>query len=144
MDEDKRKECLAEIKAETSSLFNFLVATATAFLGGSILFWEKLAPTPTLSIVNYLAFGWLFLIAAIVQVLWARARGVFIAWADLENKPDQSASNRKWAKRSTMLAIYFLAIGLICVSCAAGSALRQKSYAFMLNSLENKSSIAKP
>ena len=56
---------LQSITTEASGFYGQIVTVASAFLGGSLLFMEKIAPVRVGFSLLFLAFGWLALVASI-------------------------------------------------------------------------------
>ena len=64
------------VVAEAVAFYRLMVTTSTVFLGGTLVFWEKVAPKPTQETLVMLGAGWLFLIATIVRINLDVAHGL--------------------------------------------------------------------
>lgn len=111
-DEDWRKKIFDSLVNETLALSKLIVGTATAFLGGSLVFLEKIAPqrTPCSLIVLFLA--WLLLIAAILSILCMHRISLISGWHALEGRSEKAQGNDERARRLSLAAVMCMVLGV--------------------------------
>ena len=67
-----RREVFSTIVAESSAVYKLIVTVASSFLGGTLLFLERIAPHPLGWSLVILGLGWLALIVSIIIVVYVR------------------------------------------------------------------------
>jgi hypothetical protein len=119
MAEDKvsREVIFKTIVEEAAGLYNLIMTLDTAVFGATLIFLEKIAPTPTKLSIVFLAFGWASLILSLVFCLWVRwnnlESGRHALEGDFKEAYKIDEPNRCWTKWAICLivaGIAFIAI----------------------------------
>jgi hypothetical protein len=76
VDDSFRKQLYATMAQEASGLYSQLLTICTAFLGGSLTFYEKLAPNPLPCSMLFLFLAWLSFIYSLLALIWVRWKNV--------------------------------------------------------------------
>jgi hypothetical protein len=71
-----RLAILKSVTIEAGGFYKLIVTVSSAFLGGSLLFLERIAPAPTPLMKLLLALTWFALIGAIACVAWVRCQNL--------------------------------------------------------------------
>ena len=133
--EDQSKQHAHEIRkfvvensaSEAAAFYKLIVATASLFIGGTLVFRERIAPTPSTLPIVLLAVGTFSLSAAIVLVAMVRRSNVELArlalGGDYQRYDPIERRSRLWSS----LSVVALALGMFIVALAGVSALWQES-----------------
>lgn len=110
-----RSDIFSSIVSEAGSFYRTIITVASTFLGGTLLFLERIAPRPSIHSVIVLAIGWFCLIAAILFIIFVRALNLRSGQYALEGRFDKAhkLDTRKWAL--TVCAAWALTLGLLCI-----------------------------
>lgn len=115
MDPEIRKQISETVAAEAVGFYRLVVTTATAFLGGTLLFWEKVDPHPSHTSLVPLLIGWVLLGGSIALIAFVRRGNIEcgrLVLAEKFEKADAVAfSTRTW----TTWAMLTLAMGILMV-----------------------------
>jgi hypothetical protein len=106
--------------SEASGYYQSVIAISSSFLGGSLLFFDKIAATPIKYSLLLLGLGWVSLIAAIISVIYVRRQNLEIgrlALKILSNANTEEEKNNvniinKCNLKLTNLTALFMMIGL--------------------------------
>jgi hypothetical protein len=108
------RECIFEtIATEAVGLYNLQITVSTGVFGATLLFLERIAPSPTEASLLCLAFGWLILIlctGACVCIRWMNLESGRMA---LEGKSEEAQEIDKPNRRLTKFAIFALLSGIV-------------------------------
>ncbi|TET39224.1 MAG: hypothetical protein E3J72_00855 [Planctomycetota bacterium] len=127
-DNVSREALFAAIVSEAAGFYKIITITGSSFLGGSLLFMEKIAPNPKMwTLWYFLLPSWLFIIASIGIVIYVRRKNIESGRLALEGKYDEATEiDRQTAFWSTtsMIALLvgmllLLLFGLINIAYAA-------------------------
>jgi len=73
----RRQELVfATIAQEAAGFYGLILTLATSFLGGTLVFIDRIAPSPARWTLALLGFGWLSLIASVSLIAWVRWRNI--------------------------------------------------------------------
>jgi len=129
MDDETRKLIAETAISEAVGFYKLIVATATLFLGGTLVFWEKLSPPSSAVSLFPLAAGWLCLILSVAFVVAVRRDNVELGRLCLtgtDAKYDRIAAR---SRSLTTLSGMFLAVGMLFVASAGMVTLWEKTMA---------------
>lgn len=112
---------------EATGYYKLVVATATLFLGGTLLFWEKITPTLSVLSLLLLGIGWLFLIGSVMLVVFVQRDNIEMGRLVLADDLDNYEPVAKRSRRLTTASGICLAIGMFFVSAAGMAALGEKA-----------------
>jgi hypothetical protein len=100
------------IVTEATGFYNMLLAVASGFLGGSLVFIEKIAPSPPRWSLAILGIGWASLLFSLMVIIWVRRQNLESGKKALE-KDYSSAKNIDQKKdKLTTWATILLALGV--------------------------------
>ena len=112
MAEDKdvvsHETILKVLAADADGYYRLVLTLASAFLGGSLLFLEKIVPKPTCLSLVFMSLGWVALVASVAVVTNIREKNLRSGYIALEGKRDQArvldaAKDRQITWASTLL-----------------------------------------
>jgi hypothetical protein len=101
---------------EAAGFYGLLLTIASAFLGGTLIFLDRIAPSPKPWTVYVLAGGWGALVAAVVLVALVRWRNVETMRAFLEGRHGELRLKERLTRGLTVAAIVCLGCGMLAVS----------------------------
>jgi hypothetical protein len=125
--EENRRLILEISAAEAAGLYQILVGSATAFLAGTLIFVEKIAPNPSGYEITLLGLGWLSLVLCISTVALIRLANIDCATACLGGGGD-ATTHQNAASRYTKLGVGLLCAGMVFVSLAGFVSLVRKDF----------------
>ena len=108
----------AQLK-EAGELYQQLLTIATLFLGGSIVFMEKIAPNPKPPTLILIYIGWLALLISIVLLIVIRLNNIdtiSLSVSKDENEKNKGKNLEKINHIITRIMVIFLTIGLIFIT----------------------------
>jgi hypothetical protein len=109
-DSVSKEGVFSSIVSEAAGFYKVIIAVASSFLGGSLVFMEKTAPDPTTFSLVVLGIGWLALIASIALVVTVRRLNLESGWRAMEENYDEARridkKTRKRSKWSARLLIF--------------------------------------
>lgn len=112
------KECVFKtIASEASGLYNLLITISTGIFGGTLLFLEKIAPSPTILSLVFLFLGWCSLGISIVLCAVIRWKNIESGRMFLEDKIAEAREIDKPNRWRTVAAITTLITGMALVGC---------------------------
>ena len=121
---DKRTDSeLSTVNMAFSSLtqaalgyYKTIFTVASAFLGGSMLFLERIAPNPSGLSLVFLAAGWFVLIIAVISIALVQRDNLRSGRQFLEGKIPESVRTDNRSSFFSTLSIVCLAIGLLAIT----------------------------
>lgn len=107
------KECIFNtIASEAAGLYNLLITLSTGMFGGTLLFLDRIAPSPTKKSLWFLGFGWGMLLFCTLACAWVRWKNLESGRLALEGKFEDARKVDKPNRRLTKLAIISLGLGI--------------------------------
>lgn len=123
------KECIFEtIASEAAGLYNLLITVSTGVFGATLLFLDRIAPSPTKESLWFLGIGWLMLILCSCACVWIRWKNLESGRLALEDKFDEASKIDKPNRILTKLAILFLFFGVTFVAIFGFINITHKAY----------------
>ena len=111
------RECIFKtIVSEAAGLYNLLITVSTGVFGATLLFLDRIAPSPTKASLWCLALGWLMLILCTGSCVWIRWRNLESGRLALEGKFKEASDIDKPNRRLTKVAIFGLFCGITLVA----------------------------
>src|SRR6266516_2684474 len=112
-----KEDVFKSIVSSAVEFYKLIITVASAFLGGSLIFIEKLAPSQMLTkgSVRILGSGWLFLILAIIAVGVVQRYNLRSGQLVMDGQVEKSRKIDSWTSRGTTLAIFSLALGIFFI-----------------------------
>jgi hypothetical protein len=92
-----------------------MIAVASSFLGGSLLFVEKVSTKPIFISLIFLMLGWISLVISLIAVVFIRYQNIkslHSAVSETGSETKKMKSSVKLAKKLSIWAIIFLNIGI--------------------------------
>lgn len=115
-----RDTVFSVLATEAAGFYKLIVTVVSSFLGGTILFLDKLAPRPTAFAVVLLGVGWVCLIASVVTVAWIRQNNLSSGYLALARKKEHSQTTDQRGRCLDKFAVCLLAAGMFFVAaCGA-------------------------
>jgi hypothetical protein len=111
-----REVVFSTAATEAAGFYKFIITVASSFLGGTLLFLERVVPHPTSLGVALLGLGWLFLIASIAAVAWIRRLNLESAQRALAGKYNDARKFDRQGRRFSVAATLCLAGGMLLVA----------------------------
>lgn len=102
----------AAIVSEAAGFYKLVLTVASSFLGGSLLFLDRIATHPSARSVWILGLGWVCLIGAIVTVAVVRRRNLESGYLALEEKYEEARDIDKSTRKWSTLALVSLSFGV--------------------------------
>lgn len=107
------KECIfTTIASEAAGLYNLLITLSTGMFGGTLLFLDRIAPSPTKKSLWFLGFGWGMLLFCTLACAWVRWKNLESGRLALEGKFEDARKVDKPNRMLTKLAIILLGLGI--------------------------------
>ncbi len=123
------KECIFEsIVSEAAGLYNLLITVSTGVFGATLLFLDRIAPSPTKESLWFLGIGWLMLILCSCACVWIRWKNLESGRLALEGKFDEASKVDKPNRILTKLAIFWLILGITFVAIFGFINITHKAY----------------
>ena len=114
------KECIFKIIAtEASGLYTLLITVSTGMFAGTLLFLEKIAPSPTALSLLFLGLGWLMLLFCTLACAWIRWNNLESGRLALEGKYEDARKVDKPNRMLTKLSIMSLGLGIALIGIFA-------------------------
>jgi len=104
------------IVKEAGEFYSLVISVASAFLGGTLLFLEKIAPHPFKWSLCILAFGWLSLIMSIGLAVYVRLKNLESGRLALEGKYDEAQKLDRKKECCSVCMMWTLLFGVFCVA----------------------------
>lgn len=117
LDDDRvsRDAVFSSIVTEAAGFYKIVTVTASSFLGGSLLFMEKIAPKPATWTLWVLGTGWTALVASIALVAWVRWRNLESGRLFLEGQYPKAAQVDAGKRRCSIVSVGLLVAGMVAV-----------------------------
>lgn len=112
----REQSVFSALVQEAAGFYGLLLTIASAFLGGTLIFIDRIAHNPEAWTVFVLAGGWGALVATVVLVALVRWRNVETMRAFLEGRHSELPQKEKLTRRLTVSAIVCLGCGMLAVS----------------------------
>ena len=107
------KECIfTTIASEAAGLYNLLITVSTGMFAGTLLFLDRIAPSPTRVSLWLLALGWLMLLLCTLACAWVRWKNLESGRLALEGKFEDARKVDKPNRMLTKFAIISLGLGI--------------------------------
>lgn len=126
VDQVTRDAILASHTEEAQGFYNLVMTVATSFLGGTLLFVEKVA-SPVPASLWLIAIGWILLVGSIGCIAWARRINLWSGGAALGRREGESREHDRVGNRFTTAGTLLLVAGMLSVTLAGIVGLRQGS-----------------
>ena len=110
---DKKFEVMA---TEAGGYYQTIVTIATAMMGGSILFLEKIAPHPIVWTIALLAMGWLALLGSIFLITDVRLNNLESLRHALECEYELAKTVDSHTRKASDLARWALVFGMLLIA----------------------------
>ena len=114
-DQVSRKALFTAIVSEATGFYKIVTVIASSFLGGSLLFMEKIAVKPKPWTLVILAGGWLLLMASIGLIAWIRCLNLDAGQMALEGKYDEASVVDRKKRRLSIAALVALMAGMTAI-----------------------------
>lgn len=127
-DRVRREALLASVTTEAQGFYNLVMTAATSFLGGTLLFMEKVAAPSNWSVFA-IGAGWLSLVGAIACVAIVRRINLLSGGHALASQHDESKKLDKKGNFLTTSGTVLLIVGMLFITLGAIvnlSALKEK------------------
>jgi hypothetical protein len=109
---------LQSITTEASGFYGQIVTVASVFLGGSLLFLEKIAPVRTGLSLLFLAPGWLALVASIGCVVSLRHMNLMAGRLAMDGKYHEAGQFNRCTDRLSVWSLGLLILGMVLLMVA--------------------------
>ncbi len=108
----RRDSTFIIIVEECRGFYKHVLAIATAFLGGTLLFLEKISPNPSGLSLVLLGIGWTLLIVSILAVIWVRRLNIECGRLTLRNEIVEAEAIHCRSRKFTTAAGFLLGFGM--------------------------------
>ena len=115
-----RKDVFKATVKEAGDFYKLTVTVAISFLGGTLLFAEKISAEPLKWSSWILYAGWLFLVLSICCVTWVRMKNIYSGTLVLCGKNNDAIQLDKKKYFITEVSFIFLVIGILLVLVFGG------------------------
>jgi len=120
MESEVSKECIfTTIASEAAGLYNLLITVSMGVFAGTLLFLDRIAPSPTRKSLWFLALGWLMLLLCTLACAWVRWKNLESGRLALEGKFEDARKVDKPNRNLTKFAILSLAFGITFIGIFA-------------------------
>jgi hypothetical protein len=99
---------------EAGGFYNLIITVASAFLGGSMIFIQNIATTPTCCSLFFLFLGWFCLVGSIWLTTAVRRQNVATLREALEEKWDDEKADQLNETRTDYMVVLF-GLGLLFI-----------------------------
>jgi len=107
------RECIfTTIASEAAGLYNLLITLSTGMFGGTLLFLDKIAPSPTKNSLWFLGLGWVMLLFCTIACAWIRWKNLESGRLALEGKFKDAQKVDRPNRMLTKFAIFSLGLGI--------------------------------
>ncbi len=118
-----REAIFKVLAADADGYYKLVLTLASSFLGGSLLFLEKIMPKPTWLSLLFVSLGWGSLIASVALVTSIRAWNLRSGFFALEGKVEEARKLDVKKDRHTTCASNLLIAGMIFIMLAGAVSL---------------------
>lgn len=115
------------LATEAGGYYKSILTVASSFLGGSLIFIEKIAPTPSKCSLYLLGVGWLLLICSIATIIFVRRLNLDSGWKALEGNFNEAKEIDVKTRNYSTAATVLLFLGLILIMMFGFVNLLQKT-----------------
>jgi len=113
-------ECIfSTIASEAAGLYNLLITVSMGVFAGTLLFLDRIAPSPTRQSLWFLALGWLMLLLCTLACAWVRWKNLESGRLALEDRPEDARKIDKSNRMLTKFVIISLALGITFIGIFA-------------------------
>ena len=107
-----KEALLTTIASEAAGLYGLLITVSMAVFGGTLLFLDRITPSPTSGSLWLLGLGWLILLVCTLTCAWVRWNNLESGRMTLEGRVEDSKRIDKPNRMLTKLAIISLGVGI--------------------------------
>lgn len=100
------------IASEASGFYTTIITVSSSFLGGSLVFIEKFAPSSSRSWEALLYAGWIFLILSMFGIIWVRLNNIKSGTLALRDDYHESSKLDNKKELATQASAYFSILGI--------------------------------
>lgn len=116
MSDNVSREALFQAQvAEASGFYKLIVSISSAFLGGSLVFLDKISMHPSSGSMYLLLIGWILLIITIAFICIVRARNLESAHQVLENNIPKAREIDSQKRVFTTISIITFILGILLI-----------------------------
>lgn len=116
-DVDRRSELIfATIAQEAAGFYSLILTVASTFLGGTLVFIDRIAPDPVGWSLMVLAVGWLSLLLSVTLIAWVRWRNIESGRHAQDGIWDKVERQESVTRAMTKAAIGALVVGMLLVT----------------------------
>jgi len=110
------KETIFKILAqEAGGFYQIITVTASSFLGGTLLFMDRIAPKPQAYSLCFLFIGWILLIVSISSVAYVRRYNLKSAQYALQREFNKAKELDCKKDMASNIALISLVLGMACI-----------------------------
>jgi len=113
---EKREIVFTTMTTEVEGMYKQILTIATTILAGTLIFLDKIAPSPAKESLFYLGLGWLALAFSVISIVYIRWNNAESARFYLINDKERAKIREKINRFLTRLAILSLLVGVLSVS----------------------------
>lgn len=113
-----RETIFKVLATDADGYYKLVLTLASAFLGGSLLYLEKIVPDPTWISLVFMILGWVSLVGSVAVVTSIRERNLRSGYLVLEGKVDEARKLDVAKDRQTRWASLLLIGGMASVMLA--------------------------
>lgn len=124
--DELRKAVLESVASQAAALAKLVMTVSSAFLGGSLLFLEKVVDNLNSLGFWFLALGWSLLIGSITLVAWDGVLNTSSAFHALEGSWEKARNRDKKGRGCVFCATLCLAGGMAFIMCFGLTGLLSK------------------
>ena len=126
-DHDVKKTIFQAAAADATDFYKMIITVATAFLGGTLVFYEKIAPQPTKLSLLFAGVGWLLLVASIGLIARIRLHNIESAHQALGGKFDAARAIDGRARADGRSSVRALVLAMVMIIAAGVASLWVKA-----------------
>jgi len=123
-----KKDLAQLLVSEAQGFYALLMTVASSFLGGSLLFLEKLGTTRNLIALTALAIGWVSLVLSVCFLTWGRLKNLESGKLALKGSFKEADSIDTLGEAYMIWAVFTLGIGLFGVSAFGFTCIVERSF----------------
>jgi hypothetical protein len=123
-----RETIFTVLANDADGYYKLVLTVASAFLGGSLLFLEKIVPHPTRLSLVLMTLGWLSLVASIAAITSVRQRNLRSGFLALEGKVDEARKLDVAKDRHSGWAAWLLIVGMSFIVLAGAVGIWTKTF----------------
>lgn len=108
----KEQLIFSSIVTEAGGFYSAILTIASSFLGGSLLFLEKITEAPNPISLYFLGLGWICLVFSIISIIFVRRRNLDSGWLALEGKYSEAKEIDSETRTLSNISSILLGVGL--------------------------------